>query len=545
MPNCIYYDDNTRVKDPADYFTYENLKDKDEYQRLLFMRDKYCEAATCMDDLIANTDKEDEVLLGMKDLRDTYHATCQQMNEALLNLRGDDKESVPDTAYWWQTRMGEFRDSLSDTTRRSTPLGTVYPELEGWEAEELELEVNDPKFNVNSEEFECNNEDFEVEPTNLEDANLSTEDDIGLALNEDIPDVEIDPALLNPTVDINKEEFNIPKTTLKVPGSDSSPLKNVSFDSSIDYDKITSGCIDGDGLFERLMRAVDSSIHLQFTNNRLDNKTFSDVYSASINAAMQTAVSLVTQEKQLELEEARLAIDKASTEATLKNQAIATFLQQKEIENRLYTSDLEAEALKRKIPLEVVALEQQVKASEMDILHSKSQIKSSEIQSKLALLNHAEQTANNKLQRKQVAVQTRRINQEINEMIAEGKAKKDISEVQLEQSKVAVKISKFDALLKKQNAYFSKIKMEEDKATGAMHRSVLAADVIAKKKQAQLHEEQRKGFLKSHRENILRIGKDIWTMQLDTLGGENMVVEAIKGPEFSSRLERAFIDAGL
>jgi len=39
--------------------------------------------------------------------------------------------------------------------------------------------------------------------------------------------------------------------------------------------------------------------------------------------------------------------------------------------------------------------------------------------------------------------------------------------------------------------------------------------------------------------------KDMWTIQIDTLGAEGMAVEAIKGPELSSKLERAALDVGL
>ena len=39
--------------------------------------------------------------------------------------------------------------------------------------------------------------------------------------------------------------------------------------------------------------------------------------------------------------------------------------------------------------------------------------------------------------------------------------------------------------------------------------------------------------------------KDMWNTQIDTLGAEGMAVEAIKGPEFSSRLERAALDVGV
>lgn len=88
-------------------------------------------------------------------------------------------------------------------------------------------------------------------------------------------------------------------------------------------------------------------------------------------------------------------------------------------------------------------------------------------------------------------------------------------------------------------------KINEEELTGKMSRRVLFSEVQLKNKQASLYDGQRKGFLQKHREEILKIGRDVWTAQLDAAGIENMLVEGLKGAEFSSRLESAFIDASL
>ena len=86
---------------------------------------------------------------------------------------------------------------------------------------------------------------------------------------------------------------------------------------------------------------------------------------------------------------------------------------------------------------------------------------------------------------------------------------------------------------------------EEAKLNGASQRRVAAADVQTRNKQASLYEQQRKNYVHGQRLDILKVFKDIWAAQIDTLGAEGMAVEVVKGPEFGAKLERASLDAGL
>ena len=101
------------------------------------------------------------------------------------------------------------------------------------------------------------------------------------------------------------------------------------------------------------------------------------------------------------------------------------------------------------------------------------------------------------------------------------------------------------AILKKHQAYATKVQTAETKANGAASRRMTNAEIQSKNKQASLYDQQRKTYIHGQRQDTLKLLKDMWTIQIDTLGAEGMVIEALKGPELSSKIERHSLDTGL
>lgn len=66
----------------------------------------------------------------------------------------------------------------------------------------------------------------------------------------------------------------------------------------LDVCEITTGDVDGTGIFDSLMRSVNSHLTEQFEKGRITGSDFASVYTAAINATLEQAIKLAS-EKQL------------------------------------------------------------------------------------------------------------------------------------------------------------------------------------------------------------------------------------------------------
>lgn len=60
--------------------------------------------------------------------------------------------------------------------------------------------------------------------------------------------------------------------------------------SNINFDEITDGCVNGNGIFDEMMRSVKAHLQEEYDNQRIRGAEYSQVYIASINAAMQQSI---------------------------------------------------------------------------------------------------------------------------------------------------------------------------------------------------------------------------------------------------------------
>lgn len=72
---------------------------------------------------------------------------------------------------------------------------------------------------------------------------------------------------------------------------------------------LTSGVVDGSGVFDELMKAVTAHLEQQFSKNRITGADYAKVYLGSIQTTMQQALAFLTSKDRVYLENVRLQSD--------------------------------------------------------------------------------------------------------------------------------------------------------------------------------------------------------------------------------------------
>ena len=505
---------------------YEDLEGLSEEERLIKLRAAY-EAA--------------EKRCKSAELREGLRQSIVTINNSLLDL----KDGVPtDAIELMSTFLGTTKDKLSASTRRTRPMGTVIKEL-------------DTYCDVFEKCFSCTDEESAFE-TNVKD-DIKDPDFTGIVYKPSKPTDKVNSKGLSRKFidfknDKNKDNYSEKHTSclnglpctfdeLEHPKLDleESPDEDNEVDIDLTLEHITTGCANGKGLYDLLMTAVDSSIDLQFKASRLDAKQFGEFYASAMNGAMQTATSFLIQKEQLKLDAERIELERDKYDLFLDKHKYEKQLTKLSAEKAV----LEMEVLKKRLPLELALLVQQTKGAEKAVEKSARDIELTEAQIVNVYNTIGETNATNKFERERIQVTTNKTKKDIEETTMNGVLNRNLTEAKVEQTRVGIRTAKFDAILKKYQAYSTKVATEEAKKTGASNRRVMNADVQSKNKQASLYDQQRKTYIYGQRNDVLKVMKDMWTIQIDTLGAEGMAVEAIKGPELSSKLERAALDVGL
>jgi len=504
---------------------FEDLVNLTETERLAFMRTQYeAVLATCTDE----------------DKKDGIRQSLAILNQSMV----DATDGVPTSkAELMSTFLGDTRDVLSPTTRRSRPLGTVITELDtftdgisvGASPDESTFDTSiadttpDPDFTGIT--YTPSIAIPEVDLAELKDRGMLDYTDKSNVDNYD----DTHNSCLN-DLQCTYEKYDIPKYTVTDIDASESDL-----DVSIADEDITSGCANGDGLFDKLMTAIDSSINLQFKNSRLDNKTFGQFYATTISSAMQQTTDFLLQKKRLELEAIKLKVEQDRFEIDKERVKYDLALVKAKTQREL----LEIEFFRDQSPLILAKLTQETKATEKSVELTTKSIEKEEATTIGIYDDIAENRLTNKLKREELTTRIEVAQHGMKETSLNGEKDRNLKEAQIEQARVGIRTSKFEALLAKYKAYSTKVQTEEAKATGASTRRVNNAEVQTKNKIASLYDQQRKNYIHGQRNDTLKLMKDLWVAQIDTLGAEGMVIEAIKGPEFSSRLERAALDNGV
>lgn len=512
---------------PEDLLTYESLTALDEFARIKATRDTYCGIAGCLTAEIDGGDDSTETA----DRRDNYEAICYNLNILLLDATDG---VATNEAELMATHWGEFRDELSLTTRRSYPLGRVLEEistyLDGIDvtetadistfvlSDEVVRVITDPDYADIAYEDSVTTEDAEVEVTARELKNFEKASDT-FELDDKESCVDI-PCTFYPEIEVD----------------------DLVAEEPIDLDA-TSDLTDEDliTLFQSLMCTINANIQEQFTHNRLDAKTFGDLYGSVIATTLASSVEFTTKRAALDIEAKKLQLEQDNnkyTAALAKAQAEVALVQ--------------AEIAITKLPLEMDKLGQDVKLVERQVIHTRRQVEQTKASTRATYDTMAEGRKTSELEREQIKAATQKIKKDTAEITANGVKERRLTSARTENTRVDTRVKRVqgkvlavDRALKQAQVKQTDVRTSEERATGASNRRVNNAEVQTKNKIASLYNEQRKGLVRTHRERVLNIAVNAWATQLENLGGENMVIEGIKGAELSSRFERTFLDAGI
>lgn len=68
--------------------------------------------------------------------------------------------------------------------------------------------------------------------------------------------------------------------------------------STISLESVTTGCLDGDGVFDKFMSTIDEHLKREYKDNRLTGTQYAEVYTALVQGAMGQATQFVLQKDQ-------------------------------------------------------------------------------------------------------------------------------------------------------------------------------------------------------------------------------------------------------
>jgi len=478
---------------------YEGLLPLDEKSRLLEMRTGYESAKDCFNKRLEPTctaNLTDANIATMEDSLRGVVASLTTINNALLNL----DDGVPTSrAELMTTFLGDSRDVLSRSTRRTKPMGTIIQEIDTF-TDSILVGTTKP-----AADFETSTVD------DTKDPNFDGIKYIPSKVTDEVKYSKEHQSCLE-NLECTFDEFDHPEDYLTEPDID----LNEPLDVDIADDDITSGCANGTGLYDKLMTAIDSSIDLQFKNSRLDAKQFGTFYASAMTAAMQQTTAFLVDKQRLRIEAEHLVLEQNKYNLSFDKHKYDTLLAKVQAEKTL----LEMELFKLMSPLQLAKASQDAKLAEKSVELTSRKVESEEATTYTLYKNIMETEENGVLNR-------------------------NLTEAKVEQARVGTKTAKFDTILKKYQAYATKVQTAETKANGAASRRMTNAEIQSKNKQASLYDQQRKTYIHGQRQDTLKLLKDMWTIQIDTLGAEGMVIEALKGPELSSKIERHSLDTGL
>ena len=513
---------------PETTLTFEILSSLTEVERLLFIRGTYCNIAACLQAEIDGGEDDTEIL----DRASHTRSVCENMQMLLIDFNDG---VLTDDAELMSTHLGTLRDELATTTRRSYPLGTILADLDGWlDGIEVTATTNIAVFRLSPTTERIITEpsyaDIMYEASiRTEDRDVEVEERELLDFEEKSDTFELDdkescikePCTFKPEIDVDLE-------------LEQEPIVELDADSGLTNDDLTT-------LFEDLMCKVDGSIHSQYAQLRLDSKTFGEMYGGAISSTLQAAVSFVTQKAKLDLEAKRLQLEQ-------NKGRYETALAKARIEAEL----LKIEIAKAKLPLEMAKLGQEAKLTERQVIHTRRQIEQTKASTRATYDTMAEGRKTGEVDRERIEANIEKIYKDTDELTANGLKDRQFTSARTQNTRVDTavkkeqsKLTSADIALKKAQTHKTDSSRREERENGASNRRVNNAEVQTKNKIASLYNEQRKSMVRTHREKVLNIGVNAWATQLENLGGENMVIEGVKGAELSSRMERAFLDAGL
>jgi len=88
---------------------------------------------------------------------------------------------------------------------------------------------------------------------------------------------------------------------------------------STPFEALTSGTVDGDGVFDRLMQSVKLHLAEEYNAQRITGADYTQVYLGAISAVLQTATQFLLNEQQVQEINAKIGLIRQQTVTELTN----------------------------------------------------------------------------------------------------------------------------------------------------------------------------------------------------------------------------------
>lgn len=93
--------------------------------------------------------------------------------------------------------------------------------------------------------------------------------------------------------------------------------------STLRVTDVTTGALDGTGIFDRLMQTVALHVEDEFTKGRITGKDYATVYLGAMTGVLQASIQFLTQDKQIEKLNAEIGLLRQKTVTELTSTADA------------------------------------------------------------------------------------------------------------------------------------------------------------------------------------------------------------------------------
>lgn len=89
--------------------------------------------------------------------------------------------------------------------------------------------------------------------------------------------------------------------------------------NAVNVDDLTTGALDGTGVFDKIMATVTLHVGNEFAKGRITGKDYANVYLGSIAAVLNASVAFLTQSKEVEKLNAEIGLLRQKTVSELVN----------------------------------------------------------------------------------------------------------------------------------------------------------------------------------------------------------------------------------
>lgn len=265
----------------------------------------------------------------------------------------------------------------------------------------------------------------------------------------------------------------------------------------ITIEELTEGKIDGNGVFDSLMRSINAHLLNEYTKDRIDGNSYGEVYLGSIQAAISQSIQFL------------LSKDKSSLDAALI-----------EAQTRKIDAEIGLIAIQKQIAeIEKDKTEAEIRKINQDIAFSQAQQKNIEAENQKIIAEVDLALANAKIAEKQLIVMDSTI----------ARAEKEVELIDAELARQPTLLAKLIAETDLIGQQSEKVEQEVKNLVATLRRINAETDLIAQKEiteraqtttgatgvigaQVSLYNAQRQGFVDDAKVKKLKAANDVYAI---------------------------------